>query len=192
MTEALTKFIETYPEKFQKMDLTEAYFYMSRVQYTILVSEFTDLMLNNGFNPLLYMPEVPYGYLKGSQYTGNETLTIPSNIRTIKRLAFEGSLFKTVIIREGCEVIQGLAFKQMPNLESVYLPKSLIRLGLTLFLKCKNIKTIYYPGTKEEFESIEGASLKDQYDWYKTAVGRIEDKCILICKDQTIELGIPG
>jgi hypothetical protein len=186
----ILKYIYNYPEKFQTLDLTEAYFGLYSVA-SITVSEFTDFLLNQGFNPLHYMKEVPSRFLDESSYDKEDTFIVPSNIKVINRNAFKGSLFKRIIITEGCEVIQGLAFKEMPNLEELYFPKSLKEFGLIVCIKCKALKKIHYPGTWEEFQSIQNASKEDYFDWYKTDVGRIGDKCILICKDQTIELGIP-
>lgn len=187
----LLKYIYSYPEEFQTLDLTEAYFGLNAA-VSSMVSEFTDFLLNKGFNPLFYMKIVPHNFLARSEYDKEATFIVPNNIKTIARNAFERSLFKRIIIEEGCEIIKGLAFKEMPNLEELYFPKSLKEFGMIICIRCKALKKIHYPGTWEEFQSIKNASKEDYFEWYKTDTGRVGDKCILICKDQTIELGIPG
>lgn len=185
----ILKYMYNHPEKFKKLDLTEAYFGLNSVM-SIDVAEFTDFLLDKGFNPLLYMQKVPTCFLEESRYDKEDTFIVPSNIKEIDRSAFEKSLFKRIMISEGCEVIKGLAFKEMPNLEELYFPKSLKELGMLVCIKCRNLKAIHYPGTYEEFQDIKNASKEDYFEWYKSDAGRANDKCILICSDQTVKLGI--
>ena len=185
----ILKYMYNHPEKFRTLDLTEAYFGLNSVM-SIDVAEFTEELLNSGFNPLNHMIEVPYHFLFNSKYNKEDIFIVPGNIKTINRSAFEKSLFKVIKIEEGCEIIKGLAFKEMPNLEELYFPKSLKEFGMLVCIKCRNLKAIHYPGTYEEFQNIKNASKDDYFEWYKTDAGRANDKCILICSDQTVKLGI--
>ena len=58
----ILKYMYNHPEKFKTLDLTEAYFGLNSVM-SIDVAEFTEQLLNSGFNPLLHMIEVPYHFL---------------------------------------------------------------------------------------------------------------------------------
>ena len=152
------------------------------------IGELSDCFLAKDFNPLNKMSSVPSGFMSNSVYT-SELFTIPegNNIEEIGRFAFKNTKIKTFMIREGIKVIETMAFSNSEVLESIYLPSTLEELGNTIFFKSPHIKEIYYNGTYDEFLKIDRHS-DDKKDWFKTLAGRTNSTCILICKDQTIQL----
>lgn len=91
-------------------------------------------------------------------YNGTESnLTIPStidghNVVAIGAHAFDesrnstnGHTIKNLVISEGIERIELLAFVRCENLETVKLPESLTFLDMQTFLQCSNLKSINIP-----------------------------------------------
>ena len=91
-------------------------------------------------------------------YNGSQTnLTIPSTIDGHKVLsigahAFDesrnstnGHTMKNLVISEGIERIELLAFQKCANLETVSLPESLNFIDMQAFLECSNLKSINIP-----------------------------------------------
>ena len=98
-----------------------------------------------------------------------ETVTIPGGIKKIDDYAFRGcESLKTVKINDGVEEI-GNGIFGLTNDITVYLPKSLTRIGTMLFDEGQNV-TVIYEGTKEEFEKL----LKDSFTGGSTYVGKQE------------------
>ncbi|MFI3329392.1 MAG: leucine-rich repeat domain-containing protein [bacterium] len=75
--------------------------------------------------------------------TNLESITIPSNIKTIK---FEAFLLcenlKSIIITEGVTTLEDQVFKDCTKLESITLPKSLNKIGENIFNGCINLRNI--------------------------------------------------
>lgn len=95
-------------------------------------------------------------------YNGTESnLTIPStidghNIVTIGAHAFDesrnttnGSTIKNIVLSEGIERIELLAFAKCANLETVKLPESLTFLDMQTFIQCSKLKSINIPSKIE-------------------------------------------
>ena len=91
-------------------------------------------------------------------YNGTESnLTIPStidghNVVTIGSHAFDesrnstnGHTIKNLVISEGIERIELLAFAKCDNLETVKLPESLTFLDMQTFIQCSKLKSINIP-----------------------------------------------
>lgn len=96
-------------------------------------------------------------------YNGTESnLTIPStidghNVVTIGAHAFDesrnttnGSTIKNLVISEGIEIIELLAFAKCTNLETVKLPESLTFLDMQTFIQCSKLKSINIPSKIEK------------------------------------------
>lgn len=62
---------------------------------------------------------------------------------------------KEVIIPNGVTTVDDNCFENCAGLEKLTVPKSVFRFCETVFYKCKNIKTVIYEGTAEEWEEIE-------------------------------------
>ena len=98
------------------------------------------------------------GNAKITAYNGTESnLTIPStidghNVVTIGSHAFDesrnstnGHTIKNLVISEGIERIELLAFAKCDNLETVKLPESLTFLDAQTFIQCSKLKSINIP-----------------------------------------------
>lgn len=53
------------------------------------------------------------------------------------------------------EIIGDSAFERCNNLASIYIPRSVTSIDDDAFYDCKGLETVYYEGTKEEWENIE-------------------------------------
>ena len=104
-------------------------------------------------------------------YNGSETdLTIPStidgyNVVTIGAHAFDesrnstnGHTIKNLVIEEGIEKIELLAFVGCTNLETVKLPESLTYLDAQTFLQCSKLKSINIPS---QLNSIKDSTFQE-------------------------------
>ena len=118
-------------------------------------SNFTELLLEIDVNPLEYMDKIPAYFLYYS-YLDLNNFYIPDHIKYIGDYAFKSC--KTLIsitIPDGVEEIGNYTFIDCHELTSVTLPSSLKSLGASIFRGCENLKTIYYEGSKKEWESID-------------------------------------
>lgn len=61
---------------------------------------------------------------------------------------------ETFVIPEGVECIKILAFHQCPNLSVIHIPKSVVVIDREAFSDCKNLHTIIYGGTQEDWINI--------------------------------------
>lgn len=104
-------------------------------------------------------------------YNGSESnLTIPStidghNVVTIGSHAFDesrnstnGHTIKNLVISEGIERIELLAFAKCTNLETVKLPESLTFLDMQTFIQCSKLKSINIPS---KIESIANSTFQE-------------------------------
>lgn len=104
-------------------------------------------------------------------YNGTESnLTIPSTIDghkviSIGEHAFDesmnttnGSIIKNLVISEGIEKIELLAFAKCTNLETVKLPESLNSIAMQAFLQCSKLKSINIPS---KIESIGNCTFQE-------------------------------
>ena len=70
------------------------------------------------------------------------------------RAFFENLSLQSLVIEEGVENIQTEAFSYANSLERVSLPLSLRLLGRDSFYPAGKLKTVIYPGTKEQWEAV--------------------------------------
>ncbi len=134
---------------------------MKKIIYrTLLISLFIILIFaikSYGASDFLYTLDAN-GNATITAYNGTESnLTIPStidghNVVTIGSHAFDesrnatnGHTIKNLIISEGIEKIELLAFVKCDNLETVKLPESLNFLDMQTFLQCTKLKSINIP-----------------------------------------------
>lgn len=134
----------------------------------------TEALLTASIDPLPYMKRIPTGYLRTSGMD-IDTLTIPGNIKTVSAHSFTGSCLRKVILEEGVESIETRAFSSCTLLEEVDLPSSINYLSNSIFSRSRNLKRIFYNGTKQKFDSV------DKYDNWISAPRNITVE--LICKD---------
>ena len=85
--------------------------------------------------------------------------------------------FTDVGIPEGIQIIDTGAFHECENLHEIHLPSTLVELGMRCFGYCKNLSTVYYNGTSEQWTNVTWKL--DPF--VETAVKQI------VCKDTVIE-----
>ena len=82
-----------------------------------------------------------------------KAFTIPSSVKVLDSYAFSKAGLVDIKIPEGVEVIEDFVFGDCKELKTVYLPSTLNHLAYYSFLSCR-LETVYYNGTKEQFEAI--------------------------------------
>lgn len=83
------------------------------------------------------------------------SVVIPGTITDIAPFAFEHcTSLEKVLLHEGVLLLGFFSFQNCPELEGVFLPKSLTHIDKGVFKDCNQL-TIYYAGSKEEWEKIE-------------------------------------
>ena len=99
-------------------------------------------------------------------FENNHNITsviIPGTIKNLTSFTFSNCInIKEVKLNEGVKCIECGAFKGCISLEKAILPKSLTCIQKIVFEDCKSLHTIYFTGTKQEWENIE-----KQSDWDK-------------------------
>ena len=86
-------------------------------------------------------------------------VTIPDCVISIGRYTFEDCVgLASVIIGNSVTTIGYSAFHGCTGLTSVIIPNSVKNIGGYAFRNCTSLKTIYYKGTKEEWDAIEKVS----------------------------------
>ena len=105
-----------------------------------------------------------YWYLRNNTifppwYDWNDDITkivIGDGITYISNTLYMCRNLREVHIGEGVEWIDESTFCGCSALESVTLPQSLTSIGYLAFADCYNLKTVYYNGTKAQWNGIEG------------------------------------
>ncbi|MBP5574518.1 MAG: leucine-rich repeat protein [Bacilli bacterium] len=87
------------------------------------------------------------------------------------------------IVQYGVTTIGYRAFIDAENLEIVYIPYTVERIEGECFALCANLKTIYYDGTIEEWNSISFAS-----DWAQRHLYIPNESITIICSNGTITI----
>lgn len=85
----------------------------------------------------------------------DEIYKIPEGVKAIHDSAFWNKYLKHVILPDGLEVIVQYAFAVCKNLEEITIPKSLRKVYLKAFYGCSAVKTVYYKGSKDEWNEID-------------------------------------
>ena len=92
-----------------------------------------------------------------------ENVVIPSEIDGKKVTAISQGIFcadkggykniKTIVIPNGVEYISNDAFRKS-NITSIFIPSSVQTIGGRAFDGCKNLETVYYGGTEEQWQKV--------------------------------------
>lgn len=110
-------------------------------------------------------------------YFNNEKVTdlvIPSTVESVPDAAFSGANIETVILEEGVREIRAAAFSACGMLSDIYLPNSLVRIGVMSTNNCfigsityfKRHYNIYYNGSTNDFIKIAMNTDSPYNIWY--------------------------
>ena len=149
-----------------------------------------EVLLNAGINPLPYLDEVPYAFLRGTFIEG--TFKISGNCKYVGTRSFYECALSEIIIEEGVEDIGALVFSRSKNLRFIHLPSSIKSIDNAICLGCESMEEIIYNGTYEQFQQISTSTSHDnnQKWWFGPLTTLTQTSCILKCKDQDISLRI--
>lgn len=120
-----------------------------------IIGSITSALYASGIDPLRYMTEVPTSFLTKSHCVSGD-FVIPSNISTIRKVAFLGCAYlENVAISPGVEIIGYGAFFGCQKIKCVFIPSSVTNIGQQAFDGCRYLKSIKFTGTKKQWEYIE-------------------------------------
>ena len=94
------------------------------------IGKFTDMLIDAGINPLMYMKTIPQYYMSGSSQTSIE---IPEHIQSIDFDAFDS-----------CK-----------GLKSITIPDSVTSIDVQAFLGCDRLRNITFNGTIAQWKAID-------------------------------------
>ena len=140
------------------------------------IGKFTDMLIDAGINPLMYMKTIPQYYMSGSSQTsieipehiqsidfdafdgckGFKSVTIPDNVTSIDNCAFlECTGLTSVIIGDGVKSIGSQAFESCTRLKSLTIGNSVTSIGVQAFLGCDRLRNITFNGTIAQWKAID-------------------------------------
>lgn len=196
MDDEIKKFIEKNIDLIEHENFETLY---QRLRDQSEATALTETLLGAGIDPASYMKKIPERYLQDSAiqsyvipnginaiddyaFSGCENLKsvkIPGSVTYIDRAAFHGcSGLVSITIGNSVTSIGGSAFYNCSGLTNVMIPNSVISIGDYVFKHAKNLESINYLGTKDQWNKIKLKPL-----WNKDSrIERIE------CADGVIEL----
>lgn len=83
-----------------------------------------------------------------------KSVIFPESLKSIEEAFGLCTSLESVVIPEGLTELGVYAFESCSSLKSVTIPKSLSFISAGVFMNCPALETIYYAGTKEEWDSI--------------------------------------
>ena len=99
--------------------------------------------------------EIGYGAFAGCRNL--EKITIPDSVIKMGKELFWGcENLKEITFPKSTTMIFDFTFTGCRNLEKVFIPKNTKRIMYNAFENCPKLKTIYYEGTKENWNEIYG------------------------------------
>ncbi len=114
--------------------------------------------------------------LKGFRFCKNlrniHYLSGIDSLMTIDKYAFKQSKFPVCVIPDNVISIGYAAFSICKNLHTITIPTSVKKIEKFAFYRCLSLATIYYLGTKEQWEQVE-----KEDDWCK-GTKKIIVKCV--------------
>ncbi len=83
------------------------------------------------------------------------SITMPKGIETLPRQTFETCTeLQSVEFQDGLTKIDDRAFNGCSNLEILHIPATLASVGNSAFLNCCGLKTVYFRGTREQWNAV--------------------------------------
>ncbi len=83
----------------------------------------------------------------------DEDYVIPDGVKIIDEFAFWNDHIKKVSLPRGLEEIRPYSIVNCSSLEEITVPKSLQAVAFNVFSYCKNLKTVNYEGSEEDWEN---------------------------------------
>lgn len=110
-------------------------------------------------NPDLYF-RIEDNRIHWLEYREVEYMFLPKIVEKIEPYAFrDNHNIKLAVLGENTDIIQAYAFSGCTKLTEVILPRNLKVIQQYAFSDCERLETIYYEGTKKEWQIIH----KDRY-----------------------------
>lgn len=84
----------------------------------------------------------------------DEIYCMPVGVKIIEEESISNKYVKTMYLPNGLEKIVQYSM-YVPELETIYIPRTLKKVYLKAFAGCKSLKTVFYEGTIEEWNTID-------------------------------------
>lgn len=124
------------------------------------IGQVTEMLLDSGINPLLYMGYIPHNFLNSTNKI--KSIHIPDNVYWIGKRAFYDSKLEDLDLSN--TIIQGIgteAFWDCHNLEKIIFSNKLMSISVQAFANCYSLKEIILP---KSLELIQSNSFYDCYN----------------------------
>lgn len=114
----------------------------------VSVGYLTEMFLDSGINPLLWMEDIPNNFL--NQTMKVKSILIPDNIYWIGKRAFYDSRLEDLDLSNTIvQSIESEAFRDCDNLEKIIFSNKLMRIDVRAFANCYSLKEIILPKSIE-------------------------------------------
>ena len=140
----LKDFILSHAEEINNNDFKSVYSKaLDEDDPTSLVPRFTEILIDAGINPLLYMDYVPDCYAYRLNWT---SVVIPNTIKDIGDSAFEGcTRLTSITIPNSVTSIGTSAFENYTGLTSITIPDRVTSIGVGAFYNCRGLTSVTIP-----------------------------------------------
>ena len=110
----------------------------------VSVGYLTEMFLDSGINPLLWMEAIPNNFLNSTMKI--KSIFIPDNIYQIRRRAFYNSRLEDLDLSNTIvQSIEPEAFQYCHSLEKIIFSNKLMRIDVRAFANCYSLKEIILP-----------------------------------------------
>lgn len=141
MNEKIKEYIEKHIELIEAENFEEFYKVMPESGFPLSRrGELTEILIKAGIDPADYLKVLPFRYLADTEI---ESYSIPGNITSIGIAAFSDCVkLKDLIIGNGVERIESIAFQGCSSLIRVDLPDSVTQIDDNVFESCHGLMEV--------------------------------------------------